>query len=530
VAGTNASSSDPSNDPAHVAEWSHDRDIRADLIRWLAVDDRASARVDPAGVRVLGARIIGGFDLSYVHVPFAIMARKCAIAETIHMVRTEIPNLDLDGSYIDEFDGKGLVVHGDLNMGKGFHSSGEVRIETAKIDGDLNLGGGHLHHSKVEMTAELAPFKMALDAFSAVVGGATKICCGFESDGAVTLTSSSLHQGLLMWGAHLSNPNNVALQAGWADIGSVELGGFAPGLGGFEAVGRVDFDLARVKYVFQMVHARFRGAVSESPAISDLMTGHGLFAGGMTVDGPLVLTDVRFENGAVLNLTGVKVGGLVDEEKSWPDPGRLLIEGFTYQGFLASADADSRLRWIGLQPEFHSQPYRYLAKVLRENGDNAGAIEVLVAQEDARFRNSSWLGRAWARFLRITVGYGHEPLRTVLWSLAVIVLGWLMVVVGARAGVMRATWPDSPPPSEPAGYESLHPLLYSLDVFLPFVNLHQERYWWPDANAHGDCVVLNRHLKMSGAFLRYYLWTQVIAGWLLSAIFVAGVTGLMKSD
>jgi hypothetical protein len=183
-----------------------------------------------------------------------------------------------------------------------------------------------------------------------------------------------------------------------------------------------------------------------------------------------------------------------------------------------------------LQDGFHPQPYRQLAKVLRENGDNAGAIEVMVAQEDARFRNSNWLGRAWARFLKITVGYGHEPLRTVLWSLAVIVLGWLMVALGARAGVMRATWPDSPPPAEAAAYEKLHPLLYSLDVFLPFVNLHQEHYWWPDANAHGDCVVLNRRLKMSGAFLRYYLWTQVIAGWLLSAIFVAGVTGLMRND
>jgi hypothetical protein len=117
-----------------------------------------------------------------------------------------------------------------------------------------------------------------------------------------------------------------------------------------------------------------------------------------------------------------------------------------------------------------------------------------------------------------------------MWSLAVIGLGWLMVTLGARARVMRATWPDAPPTSEAVAYEKLHPLLYSLEVFLPFVNLHQERYWWPDANAHGDCIVLGRGLRMSGAVLRYYLWMQVIAGWLLSAIFVAGVTGLMRND
>jgi hypothetical protein len=42
----------------------------------------------------------------------------------------------------------------------------------------------------------------------------------------------------------------------------------------------------------------------------------------------------------------------------------------------------------------------------------------------------------------------------------------------------------------------------SLDVFLPFVNLHQEQH----------------------------LWAQIIAGWLLSAIFLAAVTGLIRND
>jgi hypothetical protein len=37
-------------------------------------------------------------------------------------------------------------------------------------------------------------------------------------------------------------------------------------------------------------------------------------------------------------------------------------------------------------------------------------------------------------------------------------------------------------------------------------------------------------LWLFGSFLRYYLWMQIIAGWLLSAIFVAGVTGLMRND
>jgi hypothetical protein len=193
-------------------------------------------------------------------------------------------------------------------------------------------------------------------------------------------------------------------------------------------------------------------------------------------------------------------------------------------------DASSRLRWLALQPEFHPQPYRQLAKVLRANGDDAGAVNVLIAEQDARFQNSPLIRRIWAGFLKTTVGYGHEPLLTIIWATIVVMLGWLMVTIGSRAGVMRRTWPESIPISEDVSpYERLHPFLYSLDVFLPFVNLHQEHYWWPDAGAAGELALFDRKVKFSGRILRYYLWLQIIAGWLLSAIFIAGVTGLIRT-
>ena len=67
-----------------------------------------------------------------------------------------------------------------------------------------------------------------------------------------------------------------------------------------------------------------------------------------------------------------------------------------------------------------------------------------------------------------------SPLRAIDWSLEVVLLGWLMVSVAKRAGVMRLTWPETTPPPSGDPTAGLNPLLYSLDVFLPFVNLHQE--------------------------------------------------------
>jgi hypothetical protein len=48
--------------------------------------------------------------------------------------------------------------------------------------------------------------------------------------------------------------------------------------------------------------------------------------------------------------------------------------------------------------------------------------------------------------------------------------------------------------------------------------------------SNGECSIFGRRMWFSGSVLRYYLWVQITAGWLLSAIFVAGVTGLIRND
>ena len=199
--------------------------------------------------------------------------------------------------------------------------------------------------------------------------------------------------------------------------------------------------------------------------------------------------------------------------------------------FGIASDATSRLRWIGLNANSTDpQPYSQLAQVLRASGDDAGANRVLIAREDARFARYGLVGTLWGGLLKATIGYGHRPLLAVFWSLAVILIGWGVVRIARSARVMRPTWPENSPRSSDDPYEELNPLLYSIDLFFPFVNFHQEHYWWPDTNTSGECVILGRRIKFSGRIVRQYLWLQIAAGWLLSAIFLAGVTGLIRRD
>ncbi len=532
VAGISANPADPSNDPAHADKWDMQRNIRAGLIRWMSVYPDAIRLIDPQGIRVLGARITGTLDLSQVHVPFGITLRNCAIPEAMELSSAEISSLDLSGSYTGSIHAEGINVTHQLTLAYGFHMTGIVYLQDSTLGG-FGAVDGHFKYA-AEPGDYLAPYRVVLNLLYANIKGTAYLLYGFEADGGVSLFQAKIGGDLACDSGHFFNPGNVAFEASSAEIAGnvflttaqVSQNAVAHG-GSVKVNGLMYFRGARVGSAFLVDQAIFSGSAGQP---------HGLSAAGMNVHGLFLWRDVTLENGGQLDLSGASLAYISDQSRSWPTPGNLLIDGLTYSGFQspepgdARGDAATRLRWIGLQSGFHPQPYRQLAKVLRESGDDSGAVRVLIAEQDARYQKSSLPRRLLAGFLKTTIGYGHQPLLAILWSAFVVLLGWQVVSVGARAGVMAPTWPENRPAEARKPYEKLSPLLYSLDVFVPFVNLHQEHYWWPDAEADGQYGILGWKIRVSGQMLRRYLWLQIVAGWLLSAIFVAGVTGLIRSD
>jgi hypothetical protein len=109
------------------------------------------------------------------------------------------------------------------------------------------------------------------------------------------------------------------------------------------------------------------------------------------------------------------VGAIWDDEPSWPGQGSLDLDGFVYGGFFGGpTDAPTRLRWLDRQGQFKPQPYRQLAKVLRELGDDEGAKRVLLEREGrarAAERRRLIAPARWLHFAEdtlpyATVGYG----------------------------------------------------------------------------------------------------------------------------
>ena len=525
--GPSSNPNDSSNDPADASQWGPQREIRASLIRWMSVDPDAIREIDPQGIRVLGAKIVGKLDLSGVHVPFAMTLHNCAISEVLELTAVEIPALDLQGSYTGSIHAGWISVSRVLSLNK-VHSTGIVNLLDATI-GSFNANGAHFKYA-AEPGYYWASTRTVLNLNDATIKGGVNLNNGFEADGGITLNGARIGANLSCVSGHYFNPGNVAIDAigteiaGYFFLMSAESAGVSfQGGGPAKVNGSVRFRGTRTSGVI-VWQAIFSGSAT---------TPHGFIAPEMSATVLFWWVDVTLDSGAQLDLTGASIGYLADQERSWPAPGNLVIDGLTYSGFQSGqgpADADTRLKWLALQPGYHPQPYRQLAKVLREAGDEKGAVKVLIAEGDGRYRQMGLPGRLLGTFLKYTIGYGHRPLLALFWSLGVVLLGWATVSIGSRAGVMARSWPEHKPADATQSHEELHPLLYSLDTFLPVVDLHQEYYWWPDATASGSVSVFGRGITVSGRLLRHYLWLQIIAGWLLTGIFIAGFTGLIRND
>ena len=457
ICGPNANPRDPANDPKNAATWGPGRNIRAELIRWLAADSSAAVRVDPKGVRVLGARIVGPLDLSQMRVPFPIALIQCSILERMNLESTKIPFFDLAGSYIGEVFGLNMVVDGDLDIGYDNNENvgntwafGEVYLEGVKISGSATFGGGHFVHSEVEPLGWGSEWKRALDLTRSDIKGELTLCCGFESHGSVLLQSAKIHQ-LDLLSSRLINPNNIALNALNAvidtDVEWAPYQGPAP-----EADGEINFTTARVGTNFVVDRVRLEGKAGER---------HGLVARGLYVGKGFVWRDVRLENGALMDLRDARVGELHDEERSWPARGKLLLDGFTYDRFGSESpqSAESRLKWLRLEPGFYPQPYHQLENVLRNNGDDAGVRKVLIAQRSAQTGGSS-IASDGATVPGLIAGHRLGAATTALLSPVVLIAVCLMLAaLYYSAHLFRARAPgdhysEATTGAHPSGHEA----------------------------------------------------------------------------
>jgi hypothetical protein len=451
-----------------------DPPIRAECIEWLCTDNAATGLVSHGGVHVVGARIDGELRLQHAQIPFPLTFEKCSFNGTIVLKQTEVPALSLQGTHTKGILADWLKVGGAVMLGTGFRADGTVSLAGATIGGDLDCSGGQF----------VKKCGSTLNASGLKVDGNLYLRQLFRAEGTVNVIGATVGRDLDCSGGHFLKEDGDALLADGLEVkGSVYL------RRGFLAEGKVSFMSAKVERYFQW---------------------HG-------VDSP---------EKATLDLRSARVGTLWDKKDNWP--GKLFLQGFVYDGLHDEPllRAEERKRWLQLQPkgQFHPQPYEQLAKVLRQQGREEDAKQILIAKNEERVRlaEMSRCSRLWHRFLGWSLAYGYQPWRPLWGALVFMVLGAVLFGWRHRQGPMQG--------KKDGGLDqSFNCIVYSIDLFLPGVNFHQAEAEWPKASGWTDVSdAPDTRRNRWGWWLRAYAWAHITAGWIITALFLAGLSGLVR--
>ncbi|TKJ33703.1 MAG: hypothetical protein CEE38_20185 [Planctomycetes bacterium B3_Pla] len=531
-------------DLANVAKWGPSRFLLADRIAWLCTDRQATQLVTHRGIVVKGARIDEEFNLLFAKVPFPLYFELCKFTADINFQHAQIPALYMPGTHTASLSAGGLKTDGPIYLRDGFQAEGEICLLSAMIGGDLDC-------SKAQFSN---PDGITLTADGLKVEGAVFLRDGFKAEGEVRLIGAKVGGSVVCDNSQFINEGASALTAD-----RLKVGGGVFLRNGFKAQGAV-----------YLIGATIGGDLDCTMGQFVNKSGRALFADGLKVDGHVFLRNNFKAEGLVslvavvihghfglanvdspgemtLDLRSAKIGALDDDQESWPESGQLFLHGLEYNEISNEPPGGSktRINWLKLQDGFWPQPYEQLAKVLRNNGDDVGVRDVLIAKnrDKARRIKLAWWQWFWYRLVGPLIGYGHRPWLAIPLALVIILFGWVCFGVGYWSGLITPPSKTAyttteklpvPDPGNPnlgisTAYPVFNSLVYSIDVFVPVVDLRQARYWLPNANRGHKLVGIGPWPLHWGGVLLFWLWIETALGWILTTLFLVGLTGLVRT-
>jgi hypothetical protein len=437
--------SETGNPSAGVERWGPEREVRAEVIRWLCVNAAAKALVDPLGLQLVGARLVGGLDLRHTDIPFPLSLVHCRAASATSLNGCRIQRLEFDGSCLGSIFADGVDVKKTVYL-RGVEVNGTLSLNSAKIGGTLTCEGG-----------------------------------SFSGSG----------EPAAIWADGIKVSGDVLLRRGSEDAGDP-----SP----FQARGPVRFIGAHVDGDLDCSGGEFLDPGEECVLLQRAV-----------VHGELVF-DAASRIGGALDLENCVASEIEVDPKCWPKPGSLKLDGFVYMNIVPGR-ADLRLSWLKLDSSGATQPYRQLAKIMKDAGDANHATCVLIEMEKKLSASEP------LRPLKALIGYGYRPGRAV-WALIVLwLLGTALCWNGDRRGIVVPTDKDvaasfAAKQVTPDYYPAFQPVAFSLENTFPLVKLGQADKWQP----------------VSSSYVRWLVWLQTVFGWLSATLFVAGVSGIVQHD
>ena len=262
---------------------------------------------------------------------------------------------------------------------------------------------------------------------------------------------------------------------------------------GDESEMNVRLDLSRTVVKRELI---IRGTKFESLTATLLQVEASAHLDNVSIDNDVNLEHSRFVR---LKFSGV----------SWPrDSQSVSLEGMKYEHIEADDGADSweKLLEMAEGARYNVSVYSNLEEFFRRQGLREQANKVFVARKRReRRRIPRWAvhRKFWQYFLDYSVRYGRSPARALGWGAAIISIG--CIVFASPFGMVLQ---DSK-----KAFSTYNPLWYSLDLFVPFIDLKAASLWVP---------------VPEDSFGWFWMRIQQILGWVLIPTGLAAWMGIIK--
>jgi hypothetical protein len=458
----------------------------------------------------------------------------------------------------------GCTLEGDLNF---LGCQGERRLvaQNCILDGYFEASGARLRRLNLDNTKIVGVERnsQAREAFAAddchFVDGLSLE--RVVANGEIRIENSEVFGNILLSGSTIKNPNHLDDRGIFKNRGI-----YALNLDGTTVHGTLVIDNGFKSFgEVRMLGARIHGDINFHDGSFMNLNGDAISCDRLIVQGAFFFRNILKIEGDI-RLNSAVISTLSDDWCSWNMAKSISMEGFKFSriGGRSPIDWEMRAKWLKKQPPDHFalQPCAMIINILKESGHTENAKKLIVAierhkrsmsdiqnkligqrneQTESIFRNFihknlNKISVAKHIFLDYVTGFGYRPMWTILWALGIVLIfGEVFYVESGHFGptnpliynynslsqcgpvgdLGKLAWTDCRLPPE---YTTFQPFVYSLDLFLPLVDLQQDRDWAPIiSRSSGEMI-------WDGWWIRILMWLEIGIGWMFSLIFVAYIT------
>ncbi|HYW13741.1 MAG TPA: pentapeptide repeat-containing protein [Longimicrobium sp.] len=465
-------------------------------------------------VEIIGARVKDGFDVNFAEVNVAVILRATTFAGMVRFENSRFRwNVVLDSSTFEgPVDFRGTTFEAALSLNgaefraglNGFHArvGGDFEAMGTIFRGDVDFRGLAVKGDARFDSITAGRFDASRGAYEGDVVFTNSWFVG--PDAIVNLERATIKQTLFL--------NSLDTVAPLVNLVYTDVG-YSLGANGTVWGDSVKMRGMRTGMHLDLRHGRFedplilRGAQVRGDLLLDsVVVTQGAELDRASVTGTLSLRGSEF--GGSLSLAEVDAGLLnITGVRRLPPPAAFSVDGLTFGHMESVVNGQSSpsalLAFLG-SARFSADAYGTLEGFFARHGEKRFANRTLYERRARERGGLPVLSRIGSILLNVTVRYGRLPALAFLWWALFVGLGmWVF----SRAQLTLAD-------PEKACCQRFDPLWYSLDTFLPMVDLKYADEW----------KLTRENNRWPWLYLRFH----TLMGWVLIPVALAAISGLLK--